>query len=70
MKVQDAIWFTTGNGECIGIVYGTDHIGTRKAYIGVGDGHDEGLDVQLIVDRGAKVFDTGLEKVLEYLKGN
>ena len=70
MKIIDTIWFTEmGKKEPIGIVIGIDvFTGKRKAYIGVGEGLEEGSDRITIAERGAKVTIKTLEYILKKLK--
>jgi hypothetical protein len=67
MKIQNAIWFSNNRLGCIGIVYGTDDFGNRKAYIGIGDGMDEGIDVDKIAKNGAKIYPNMLQEVIDFL---
>ena len=70
MKIIDAIWFNElGKKEPIGIVIGEDKItGERKAYIGTGNGFEEGSDTISIAERGTKVTIKTLEYILKKLK--
>lgn len=65
MKHIDDIWFSTMSG-LIGIVIVEDErTQERKAYIGVGEGHDDKLDIKRIMDFGAPFR---IEKVAEIMK--
>ena len=65
---NEAIWFTTAEGHCIGIVfYETDH-GDRKLYIGVGNGISEEADINLIKNRGARIHESSLKSCLKWLE--
>lgn len=64
MKFIKAFWF----GK-IGIVVGEDVITKeKKAYMGLGEGHDEGLDVGTIMEKGTKVHLNILEEIVKELK--
>lgn len=69
MTVKNVTWFTTGRGECIGIVQIENEMEERKAYIGLGDGHDEGLDIEIIKDWGAKAYPQTLRQIADWLEG-
>lgn len=67
MKVEKVIWFTTGNNETIGVLLGIDDVTKKpKAYIGIGEGFDEGLDTQLIKDFGAKFHPSVALEITEH----
>ncbi len=69
MKIIAATWFTPSTGECIGIVFGIDEItGEKKAYIGIGEGNDEGIDVDLIARNGAKFHEKHLAAIQDHFK--
>ena len=72
MKILDTIWFTElGKEEPIGIVIGEDeNTGEKKAYIGTGNGFEEGSDTISIAERGAKVSPQILKFILKRLEGN
>lgn len=69
MEIKQAIWFTPGGqSQCIGIVIGEDEkTHEKKAYIGLGQGHDEQSDIRHILDWGAKVSREILEQMLKAL---
>lgn len=71
MKILKATWFTTANGELVGIVMGTDDVtGERKAYVGIGDGANEATDMQRIAETGGKLTPSVAQEVSDYfLKG-
>ena len=50
MKVIDTLWLT----PTIGLVACENDMGERKFYIGIGEGLNEELDSQTIVDWGGK----------------
>lgn len=54
MKILDSIWFTTQNSKYIGVVLSINEHGEMRAHIGIGHGLDEGLDMEHIVNSGAK----------------
>ncbi len=52
MRVVDSLWFTNNRGTIGIVIIQEDVTGERKAYIGIGDGHNEKADTQSIVDWG------------------
>lgn len=67
MKIKDTIWFTTGRGETVGIVLAEDDVtGIPKAYIGVGDGRNEDVDIKQISEWGAKLQLTDLAMIQKH----
>jgi hypothetical protein len=64
IKVKDSIWFNT-----IGIVYGENETGERKAYIGEGEGYNKKDDEVFIAQYGMPIYESGLKTLLDYLKG-
>jgi hypothetical protein len=70
MKIEKAIWFTTCDGNTLGIVMGTDEVtGERKAYIGVGEGIDETTDTLDIMRYGAKFTPDHIRALLNHFYG-
>lgn len=69
-KIINSLWFCPMGGECIGIIVIENNTGERKAYIGAGDGRDEGIDAQKIANGGAKITASTLERLLTQLKGD
>ena len=70
VKTIDTYWFTTARGETIGIVTVKDELtGDKKAYIGVGEGHDRDADANIIRGFGSRVHPSCLRRVLELLEG-
>lgn len=67
MKIINVTWFTQmGAVKPIGIIVGEDGE-ERKAYIGVGSGLNEEMDIQHIAETGAKISVDTLERVVEFL---
>jgi hypothetical protein len=55
MKMIETYWFSSGTGLC-GIVIGQDEFtGEKKAYIGIGEGKNEGLDARYVLELGSPV---------------
>lgn len=70
MKIINAIWFTEmGKTEPIGIIIGQDEITKeKKAYIGTGEGDDEGVDAGHIAECGAKFTHQMAKEISDILK--
>lgn len=64
-KIKSVNWFTQGQEpHTLGIVVIENEIGERKAYVGSGEGYDEGIDAELIADHGARVHPQMLRDIL------
>lgn len=69
MIIQGSVWFSTPAGETIGIVMGQDPITKqKKAYIGVGSGHNEYIDQEVIAEHGAPIHPQTLERLADHFK--
>ena len=55
-EITNSRWYTTLRGECIGIVEVTLQDGTKKEYIGIGNGFDLEADERLIVSTGTPFY--------------
>lgn len=68
MKNVDSVWFTSPSGH-VGIVTGEDEFTRkRKAYIGVGHGHNQDVDTFHLLEWGAPLPLEALEGLVAYLK--
>lgn len=69
MKINDSIWFTNSTSmQIIGIVLATDEVtNERKAYIGIGEGHDEAFDAHNVLNWGSKLSPEMLITVLKFI---
>lgn len=63
MNLIDAIWFTSLRGT-VGIVIGEDEVtGKRKAYVGIGDGFDEKVDAEHILEWGCPLYPGTIHRI-------
>ena len=68
MKVIDTIWFGNITG-CAGIVIAEDdNTGERKAYLGVGRGENEKVDINRILQYGTKLSAQQLRVIVSQLE--
>jgi len=68
VKVLEAIWFTNNQGGTSGIIIVEEDVaGDRKAYIGVGNGIDEKVDIEDILAWGSEFSLGTTERIHHYL---
>lgn len=67
VKILDVQWLTSVFGNQIGIVT-IDNGYEIKTYIKHVAGFDEDFDVQNIIDYGAKIYPSQLERILKFYK--
>ncbi len=67
MKVVDSLWFTNNKGTVGIVTIEEDVTGDRKAYIGIGDGHNQEADTQSIVDWGNPLSISALGRITSQL---
>jgi len=70
MKIIETIWFNSMGFPCVGIVIIENNVGKRKAYLGIGQGHNEEYDKKMIAENGSPVMPETLESILKKLKGD
>ena len=63
---MEAIWFNSMLGT-VGIVMYENEVGQKKAYIGIGDGLDEGYDIHQIKTHGAKLTLSQVKQIEAHL---
>jgi len=66
MKIIDNTWF---NGTIGIVIVESEATKERKAYIGVGEGHDENRDIQSIANHGTPVLVETLKRLVEKMEG-
>lgn len=67
MKVVDSLWFTNTKGTVGIVIIEEDVTRDRKAYIGVGNGHNEAVDTQSIIDWGTLLSISALGRITSQL---